>query len=448
MALYDRRARWETVSETLYAQARFQLTPDIEGRVLIDYARQEADPDSNYLNKYTGFGARGYNYAKATRTGIRPTLHWRIDPAHELQLGIGYQDYEAMLTPNLPSRYRRSLGTHGQGLNYANTDLPILIPSARHHNEFGYLQWQAQWTPQFTTMIGVRHDRHSGYGSSLNPRLGAVWQPLARHVFKLSYGEAFRAPSYDESLSAYGAFSGARDAEGLYIGKGFRAPNGKLEAERARTLSLTWDWRPTPSLNLITHLYHSHINNLIATLNERVPTQYIPGAVLSETTIKGNAGKAHHTGLDISGQWQFRTAGAWHGEVWGSLSYIDGTLQTGEDERNWDLPYVAKHKLKLGSTWRHGDTLTVTPRLTWVGRTTTGRRDRTRPGHHLKADAWWAASLHVGWHRLLDGHATLWLDIDNLFDRRYHVAHGAADSTLLTMPQQPRSWMVTLEYSF
>lgn len=448
MALYDRRARWETVSETLYARARFQLTEDIEGRLLIDHARQEADPHSNYLNKYTGFGTRGYNYAKATRTGIQPTLHWRIDAAHDLQIGIGYQDYEGMLTPNLPRPYRRSLGTHDQGLNYANTDLPILIPSASHHNEFGYLQWQAQWTPQFTTMIGVRHDRHSGYGSSLNPRLGAVWQPADRHVLKLSYGEAFRAPSYDESLSAYGAFSGAKDAEGRYIGRGFRAPNEKLEAERTRTLGLTWDWRPTPSLNLVTHLYHSHINNLIATLNEKVPTQYIPGAVLSETTIKGNAGKGHHTGLDISGQWQFRTAGAWHGEVWGSLSYIDGTLQAGDDDRNWDLPYVAKHKLKLGSTWRYGDTLTITPRLTWVGKTTTGRRNPARPGRHLTADAWWVASLHVGWHRLLDGRATLWLDIDNLFDRRYHVAHGAAESTLLTMPQQPRSWMATLEYRF
>ncbi|MCM8563979.1 TonB-dependent receptor plug domain-containing protein [Thauera linaloolentis] len=448
IALYDRDARWETTAETLYARTKFSLGQDMDASLLVDYARQELDPESNYLNIYTGFRERGYTYAKTTRRGIEQSLHWRASERHDVQIGVGYQDYEAILTPNLPRPYRRSLGAHGQGLTYANTDLPIHIPSATYHNVFGYAQWQAGWTPQFTTMIGVRHDRHSGYGSSLNPRLGAVWRPLEQHVFKLAYGEAFRAPSPDESLSAYGAFSGAKDEAGRYLGEGFRAPNERLEAEHARTLSLTWDWRPRPSLNLVAHLYRSHMKNLITTLDEAVPTQYIPGAVLSGTTAKGNAGEEHHTGLDLIGQWQFQAAGAWRGEVWGSLSLIRGDIQEGRDARDWDLPYVATHKLKLGSTWRYGETLTITPRLTWVGDTTTGRKDPARPGRRLETDAYWVASLHVGWHRLLGGRATLWLDVDNLFDRRYHVAHGAASGTLVDMPQQPRSWMATLEYRF
>jgi outer membrane receptor protein involved in Fe transport len=57
-------------------------------------------------------------------------------------------------------------------------------------------------------------------------------------------------------------------------------------------------------------------------------------------------------------------------------------------------------------------------------------------------------NLHVGWHKLLDGRATLWLDIYNLFDKRYHAAHGSASRTFWDMPQQPRSWMASLEYRF
>ena len=57
-------------------------------------------------------------------------------------------------------------------------------------------------------------------------------------------------------------------------------------------------------------------------------------------------------------------------------------------------------------------------------------------------------NLHLGWHALLDGRATLWLDVYNLFDKRYSAAHGSASRTFFDMPQQPRSWMATLEYTF
>lgn len=101
----------------------------------------------------------------------------------------------------------------------------------------------------FSTSAGLRLDRHSHYGSSLNPRLGAVYKPREQHV-QAQYGEVFRAPSPEETLSAYGTFSGAQDAQGNYIGSNFRIPNFNLQPEKARA---AWDWRPTPSLNLVTH---------------------------------------------------------------------------------------------------------------------------------------------------------------------------------------------------
>ena len=52
----------------------------------------------------------------------------------------------------------------------------------------------------FSTMIGLREDWYSTYGSKLNPRVGAVWQALPGNYLKLLYGEAFRTPSAEEML--------------------------------------------------------------------------------------------------------------------------------------------------------------------------------------------------------------------------------------------------------
>jgi outer membrane receptor protein involved in Fe transport len=65
----------------------------------------------------------------------------------------------------------------------------------------------------------------------------------------------------------------------------------------------------------------------------------------------------------------------------------------------------------------------------------------TTPGYTL-------VDLHLGWHKLLNGKATLWLDIYNLFDKRYYAAGGSGSRTFWDMPQQPRTWMLTLDYPF
>lgn len=447
-ALYRRDARWETAADTTYGRLRFDLGAELSGELLIDHARHEVDPRSRYINIYTGFEDQGYAYAKATRTGIEQSLQWQASAAHGVQMGLGYHDYEAVQTPDLPHPYRRSRGTAGQGLTHANTDLPIRIFKATYHNVFAYAQLQSDWGAHFSTMVGVRHDDHSGYGSSTNPRIGAVWRPHDQHVLKVLYGQAFRAPSPEESLSAFGTFSGARDADGRYLGSGFRAPNADIEPETARTLSLTWDWRPRPDVNLVANLYHSRIRNLIVTVDEAVPTQYIPGAVLSKTSTKDNAGEETHTGLDLIGQWRFRLGPRWSGDVWGSFSLADGKVREGRNAREWDLSYVAQRKFKLGTTFRYLDQFTVTPRLQWIGETGTGRKDPAAPGRRLKTDSYLVVGLYLGWHGLFDGRASLWLDIDNLFDARYHVAHGSAGTTFVDMPQQPRTWMATLEYRF
>jgi outer membrane receptor protein involved in Fe transport len=445
-ALYLEDAPWITQTDTIYGKYRFDLGSRVSGELVVDYSLQEVDPRSKYVNIYTGF-ADGYEYTRGERLGIEQNLNWKLTDNHRLQAGLGYQRYHAIEAHTLPSPYDTGKAPTDQGMFYRNTDLPLRIYDAAYDNLSAYAQVQSEWYPRFSTMAGLRVDHHSAYGQSANPRLGAIWRFDDRQIFKLLYGEAFRAPSPDESLSSFGAFDGSKDASGRYRGTGFRVPNFSLEPEKAKTLSLVWDWRPRRDLNLITNVYRSQIRNLIVTLPSGAVSS-IPGAILIAPENKGNAGEQTQAGIDLMAQWRFKMGPAWTGEFWGSASWITGRINEGEGV-NWDLSYVAAQKLKLGATFRWQDLITVTPQLQWIGDTSNGRKkDRNHPPDRLETPGYTAANLHIGWHKLFDGRATLWLDIYNLFDARYYAAAGAGSRTFFDMPQQPRHWMASLEYRF
>jgi outer membrane receptor protein involved in Fe transport len=52
-------------------------------------------------------------------------------------------------------------------------------------------------------------------------------------------------------------------------------------------------------------------------------------------------------------------------------------------------------------------------------------------------------------HKLASERLSLYFDIYNLFDQRYYAAHTSSSSSVLqAVPQQPRTYMGTLEYRF
>lgn len=456
-ALYLDNAHWKTTSETTYGKYRYSPGPDVSAELVVDYSRMEVDPHSRYNNSYNNFSS-GYSYVLGERIGIENNLNWRVDDTHRVQAGLGYQKHYAIETASLPAPYDTDHSAGSQGYYYANTTLPLRIYDAAFENVSMYAQLQSEWDPAFSTMVGVRMDRHSDYGQTVNPRLGAVWRVNPQHVLKVLYGEAFRAPSPEEMLSAFGLFDGSTE-NGLYRGTGFRVPNFNLDPEEARTTSLTWDWRPRTNLNFVANLYHSRIDRLIVT-QPSSDVHAIPGAVLVNPETKGNAGGQRQYGIDLMAQWRFQLDGAWSGDLWGSASWIRGRIDEG-DGVDWEISHVAQHKFKLGTTFRYHDILSITPQLLVIGDTTNGRKQAPSAALQLnqscnasgapdrcRTDGYTVMNLHIGWHKLFDGHATLWMDVYNLFDERYYAAHGSGGRTFLSMPQQPRSWMLSLEYRF
>ena len=443
-AQYLDDSRWITKTDTGYGKYRFDLTSNLSGELVVDYANMEVDPQAKYNNIYTNF-TNGYSYAQGNRFGIEQNLNWKLNDVYGVQAGIGYEKSYAIQASSLPSPYSTGNGPGAQGLFYPNTNIPLAIYDTSFDNISAYAQVLSEWSSRFSTTLGLRLDRRSDFGESLTPRLGMVWRASEQHLFKALYGEAFRAPSPEESLNSFGSFDGSKDVNGLYKGTAFHLPNFNIQPEKAKTLSLTWDWRLRQNLNVTTSVYHSSIQNLIVNMPSTAVNS-IPGAILISPETTGNAGQQTQTGIDLTAQSRFRINSAWAGELWGSASWIAGTLNE-LNSVNWDLRYVANHKLKLGTTLNYLERISITPQILWIGNTTNGRKSSNPPAQ-LETPGYTLTNLHLGWHKLFDGKTTLWLDVYNVFDNRYYAAGGAGSGTFFNMPQQPRSGMASLEYHF
>lgn len=124
---------------------------------------------------------------------------------------------------------------------------PLDAPQKRRTTYF-FVQdiWSLSNDWEFTG--GLRYDRYSDFGGTLNPRLALVWHPTSQLTAKLMYGRAFRAPSYLE----------------LYLTTGANPPNANLKPECSRTWEASFSYVPAQDLRLTLNLYEFERKHVIA----------------------------------------------------------------------------------------------------------------------------------------------------------------------------------------
>jgi len=95
--------------------------------------------------------------------------------------------------------------------------------------------------------LALRHEHYSDFGSTTNPKVGLVWEPVTGLRLRGSYGTSFRAPSLTDLSAPYViVYTQLPNATGgyspvLYLGGG----NPNLKPERAKSLSLGLTLAPT-----------------------------------------------------------------------------------------------------------------------------------------------------------------------------------------------------------
>ncbi len=157
----------------------------------------------------------------------------------------------------------------GSGVFYSTDPTVIIAPSTMgsmpeenlaHTRDIGaYLQvlWiQNKWH----WLAGVRYDRNSMYGSSVNPRLSAIYHWTPETSVKILYGKAFQEPS---PIQLWGGWSG-------------RAGNPDLKPEKAENLELIIMYKQQHWLHDLS-LFTAHYKDVIKEEAENAGTRNVWG---------------------------------------------------------------------------------------------------------------------------------------------------------------------------
>ncbi len=152
------------------------------------------------------------------------------------------------------------------------------------HLYAAYAQWEASLSTNWTYILGLRQDAYSDDGSASTPRLGLIWQAMPSETFKLLYGQAFRAPAYNELYTQNNP---------LQIG------NPNLKPEIAKTTELVW-LHTSGYYYMTTSVFDTQITDPVVLANTPNPRSFIAGDPQHLQGIE------LETQLQLADHWQLR----------------------------------------------------------------------------------------------------------------------------------------------
>ncbi|OGS91455.1 MAG: hypothetical protein A2Z95_09195 [Gallionellales bacterium GWA2_60_18] len=267
-----------------------------------------------------------------------------------------------------------------------------------------YIQDEITLAQPLLLNAGLRYDRYSTVGDTLNPRLGLIWNPLDTTSVKLLYGTAFRAPN---AYELYYAVAGSQKA------------NPALKPEKIRTREFVVEHWLRPDFRLTADAYANRISDNINQITDS-----------ADDLVFMNTGQVNARGVEFeaerlwSGGARLRASYAWQLsreesggaelvnsprnllKVNGAMPVCDGKLLAG-----LELQYTGSRKT-LGGNVAGGHAVT---NLTLSGRGT--------------------------------GNMTLSASLYNLFDK-HHADPGGQEHVQDMIEQDGRSFRLKLGYSF
>jgi outer membrane receptor for ferrienterochelin and colicin len=436
---YGKKAHWQTEINNMYSTYNLKLSDTLSSDIQLSYSSYEVAPTTSFANIYVGF-INGFKYAKGSEMELGQQFYYNPSDSTQIILGYVWEQFSSQpKSADLPSPYNPDLPISSQNFTYSGTDLPIKFFRIDYENTGFFAQWREKWSDSLSSVLGLRYDDSSTYGDTMNPRAGLVYKASDQVTMKLLYGQAFLAPSPMRTYEHFGSFA-FQDGDDVYQSFFFQVPNIDLEPEEMETLELNMNYRATDNLNLTATLYQEKADNMIAWVaaNPQLPG-FIPGGNIAFTQTNDNVGSLEATGLDLSFMYQ-DSLGDGSLNVWGSLSYVDGDLDSGSG--NVNLPFTAKQKIKLGATYKQNSWF-VSPSLQSYSKTN-GPETGDLVGEQV--GAYNVVNIFAGFNEVFDN-SSIYLRINNLLNKKHYHA-GLGGLSQLQVPQETRTYEVTFRYDF
>ncbi|MEE8637431.1 MAG: TonB-dependent receptor [Candidatus Margulisiibacteriota bacterium] len=176
---------------------------------------------------------------------------------------------------------------------------------------------------------GVRGDKHSVAGESVNPRIGIIFNPAKDLIIRSSLGSAFRAPTLNE----------------LYWNDGWMFGNASLKPEKAVSFDIGLERR-------LGQGSYAKVNYFLSSVTDLILWDWMSSTI--ETRAK-NVGEAALRGVEF----EFVKS------LWaGGRGFINFTWQKAENKKDFDplaegktIRYVPESKLNAGINYAGGSLL-------------------------------------------------------------------------------------------
>lgn len=251
---------------------------------------------------------------------------------------------------------------------------------------------------QFSTELGVRHDRNQQFGSENTWNAAGTWHLDGQNDLILSYSQAFRAPTFNDLYYPDSCFMGFCT---VYA-------NPDLKPETAQSYELQWRSQLTPSTRLETAVYRTEIRDAIVTNNALDGNQ----AGSSDPFRPENIDKARINGFETSLQQDLY---GWLASA--SYSLIDARNASGGGNDGNRLARRPKNSFRLDLD-RSFNAFTVGAGWTVNSHSYDDLNNNNRiPGYAvLGLRGSWRANEELRFN----------LALDNLLDRDYYQARGSA----------------------
>ena len=434
LTLYVDDARFATEYWTIFGRHSYS-SPDDTWKLssLAAYYKYEISPETKFINSFSSY-EDAYKYAYAGTASIEETLSFEPVDGFPALVGFSYHENSVLpYTTDLGHEFNTGTPAASQSFTYTGSTIPVDFYSLTYSNTGAFVRVQAKEIGQATFSLGLRYDNNTAYGETWNPRAGMVWKPGdGEHtVVKLLYGEAFLAPSPFLSHKHFGAFYPDGSDPSGYKSYFFHVPNENLEPEKVRSLEgvLTQDFGHALRVSL--NPYYNKIRNLIQDVSIGAGT--FQGAAVADIERAENRGTMETYGATLKADGLLR-AGHWSFEPWAAYTYSEGRLE------GRTIPFNSLHTIQAGVSALRGR-WTLTPKLLY--------RSASRDQDYVRVPQFTVADLYVRYacHRI-EG-ITAYLQLKNIFDRRYYnAAYGGGPDHLDGAPQNPFEAVAGLSYRF
>jgi outer membrane receptor for ferrienterochelin and colicins len=300
--------------------------------------------------------------------------------------------------------YRENL--HQKQYTFDDIDPRVVyIDSDERNSELGlYAQGELSLTNRWLINAGLRYDHYyNGFGGTLSPRAGLIFNPREQSSVKALYGRAFRAPSAFERFYYLGVFE-----------------RPQLDPEKIRTYELIYEETLSRHHRLSVSAYHYRIQDLISQAVDIDGQPYY-----------ANLDCAHATGAEIEGE------GMYDNGVQARVSYT--RQRTHDCLANRDLVSSPHHLAKASALAPVlGERLSAGAELQFQSRSRTLTNDY--------AASFWTANL-VFSSRFSQQRLEITGGIYNAFDRQYGYP-GAGEHLQDVIEQDGRTYRVRLIKNF